>query len=155
MMMIGQSMAGLEGLTCYENSGMYFPSSRAGWDTCRAPDFNTAFNDGVDLIAQCDQSHYGRLVALWPNLCETTASNIMKHAGYDGPAIKCYDNVSGWRTTLFNLSPHRPSKKQASSCVLALHQPIILPTPHRFSLLACHFSALQMVARVDCVTIKE
>lgn len=115
MMMIGQSMAGLEGLTCYENSGMHFPSSRAGWDTCRAPDFNTAFNDGVDLIAQCDQSHYGRLVALWPNLCETTASNIMKHAGYDGPAIKCYDNVSGWRTTLFNLSPHRPSKKQASS----------------------------------------
>lgn len=117
--MIGQSMAGLEGLTCYENSGMYFPSSRAGWDTCRAPDFNTAFNDGVDLIAQCDQSHYGRLVALWTADCETTASNIMKHAGYDGPAIKCYDNVRH-----YSISHHTAHQKNKPPrvCSLSINQ---------------------------------
>ena len=48
MMMIGQSMAEL---TCVNyGSGNYYPLDE---DTCRAPDFNTAFNDGVGLMKKC------------------------------------------------------------------------------------------------------
>lgn len=46
LMMIGE---GLAGLTCYESSNYYLSDV----DKCWAPDFNTAFNNGEDLM-MCD-----------------------------------------------------------------------------------------------------
>ena len=52
LMMIAEGSAGL---TCYDYGGSrHYPSDKV---KCRAPDMNTYFNDGANLMTQCNNGN--------------------------------------------------------------------------------------------------
>ena len=59
LMMIAEGSAGL---TCFEYERKYFPVDK---DKCRAPDINTVFNNGDNLMTRCDDDGRRRSVSIF------------------------------------------------------------------------------------------
>lgn len=53
---------GLAELTCIKSGSIYFPRDN---DKCRAPDFNTAFNNGEDLMTNCRGDGSVSIFCVW------------------------------------------------------------------------------------------